>query len=195
LRVSVRLIAATNRDITQAIATDQFREDLFHRLNVVQFRLPPLRERGDDILLLAGHFLKIFRVMMNKNVNSFTPAARQKLLTHRWPGNVRELRNVVERALILETAREIQPASLPDFQVEAQPAKSAPAQVAPEESLDDALARLERDLINHALVQNSLSLTHAAERLKLSRHSLRYRMQRLNMSTGEVAATEASPDA
>jgi DNA-binding NtrC family response regulator len=195
LRVSVRLIAATNRDITQAIATDQFREDLFHRLNVVQFRLPPLRERGDDILLLAGHFLKIFRVMMNKNVNSFTPAARQKLLTHRWPGNVRELRNVVERALILETAREIQPASLPDFQVEAQPAKSAPAQVAPEESLDDALARLERDLINHALVQNGLSLTHAAERLKLSRHSLRYRMQRLNMSTGEVAATEASPDA
>jgi transcriptional regulator with PAS, ATPase and Fis domain len=98
LRVNVRLIAATNRDIVQAIAADQFREDLFHRLNVVQFSLPPLRERGEDVLLLAGHFLKLFRATMNKNVDGLTPAARQKLLSHRWPGNVRELRNVIERA-------------------------------------------------------------------------------------------------
>jgi transcriptional regulator with PAS, ATPase and Fis domain len=73
LRVNVRLVAATNRDIVQAIAADQFREDLFHRLNVVQFQLPPLRERGEDILLLAEHFLKIFRATMNKNVDGFTP--------------------------------------------------------------------------------------------------------------------------
>src|ERR1700690_2856911 len=91
LRVNVRLIAATNRDIVQAIAADQFREDLFHRLNVVQFQLPPLRERGDDIVRLAEYFLKIFRATMNKNVDAFTVAARQKLLAHRWPGNGREL--------------------------------------------------------------------------------------------------------
>jgi DNA-binding NtrC family response regulator len=195
LRVNVRLLAATNRDITQAIAGGDFREDLFHRLNVVQFNLPPLRARGEDVLLLAGHFLKLFRAKMNKNVNGLAAAARQKLLSHHWPGNVRELRNAVERALILETSREIQPPSLPDFQVENRLAKIAPAQVAPKESLDDALARLERDLINHALAQNDSSLARAAERLKLSRHSLRYRMQRLNMNTGEIPADEPSPPA
>ena len=185
LRVNVRLIAATNRDIVRAIAEGQFREDLFHRLNVVQFRLPPLREREEDILLLAGHFLKIFRATMNKNVDDIAPEARQRLLSHTWPGNVRELRNVIERALILETTREIQPSSLPDFQVETRLQKAAPAQVAPGESLDDALARLECDLITHALAENDSSLTHAAEQLKLSRHSLRYRMQRLNMNVGD----------
>src|SRR5882724_7264982 len=119
LRVNVRLIAATNRDIVQAIAADQFREDLFHRLNVVQFNLPPLRERGEDVLVLAGHFLKLFRATMNKSVTGLAHGTRQKLLSHRWPGNVRELRNAIERALILETTHEIQPVSLPDFQVEA----------------------------------------------------------------------------
>ncbi len=185
LRVNVRLIAATNRDIVQAIAADQFREDLFHRLNVVQFQLPALSERGEDILLLAGHFLKLFRATMNKNVAGFAQAARQKLLSHRWPGNVRELRNAVERALILETTREIQPASLPDFQVEARLQKTPSAQAAADESLDDALARIERELINGALAQHDFNLTRAAESLKLTRHSLRYRMQRLKMSLGD----------
>jgi DNA-binding NtrC family response regulator len=190
LRVNVRLIAATNRDIAQAIATNQFREDLFHRLNVVQFRLPPLRERGDDILLLAEHFLKVFRVAMNKNVQGFTAAARQKLLSHHWPGNVRELRNVVERALILETQHEIQPSSLPDFQVEARLQKAATIQPAPGESLDDALARIEGELITGALEQSEFNLTRAAEQLKLTRHSLRYRMQRLNLNFGDGVANE-----
>ncbi len=185
LRVNVRLIAATNRDIVQAIAADQFREDLFHRLNVVQFNLPPLRDRGEDILLLAGHFLRLFRARMNKQVNGLTYAARQNLLSHRWPGNVRELRNAVERALILETTREIQSLSLPDFQVEARLQKTSAPQVAAEETLDDALARIERELINGALAQHDFNLTRAAESLKLTRHSLRYRMQRLKMNPGD----------
>src|SRR5205085_10895380 len=117
LRVNVRLIAATNRDIIQAISQEQFREDLFHRLNVVQFRLPPLRERGDDVVLLAEHFLKLFNAAMNKEVRGISRAARQKLIGHHWPGNVRELRNVIERALILQTSNEVQPNSLPDFQL------------------------------------------------------------------------------
>jgi len=192
LRVNVRLIAATNRDIMRAIADGQFREDLFHRLNVVQFLLPPLRERGEDILLLAEHFLKLFRAAMNKNVNDLARATRQKLLSHHWPGNVRELRNVIERALILETAREIQPSSLPDFQVEARLQKTAAIQPAPDESLDDALARMERELITSVLEQNDFNLARAAERLKLTRHSLRYRMQRLNMNSGDSAAGEPS---
>src|SRR5208282_2599044 len=93
LRVDVRLIAATNRDIVKAIGDGDFREDLFHRLNVVKFNLPPLRERGEDIVLLGEHFLRIFRVALNKHVTGFAAAARHKLQTHRWPGNVRELRN------------------------------------------------------------------------------------------------------
>jgi DNA-binding NtrC family response regulator len=193
LRVDVRLVAATNRDIVKAIAAGEFREDLFHRLNVVQFGLPPLRERGQDMILLAEHFLKIFRAALTKNIAGFTPAARQKLLSHRWPGNVRELRNAVERALILETTREVQPSSLPDFSVESRLQKGAPVAVAPDESLAAALERLERELIQNMLEQNNFSLTRVAERLKLTRHSLRYRMQRLNMKTaasdgGETAA-------
>jgi DNA-binding NtrC family response regulator len=190
LQVNVRLVAATNRDITQSIATEQFREDLFHRLNVVQLRLPPLRERGEDILILAGHFLKMFRATMNKNVDGITSAARQKLLVHHWPGNVRELRNAIERALILETTREIQPSSLPNFQIEGRLQKVPPIQLIPEESLDDALARIERELITNALEQNDSNLTRAAERLKLTRHSLRYRMQRLNMNATDGTANE-----
>ena len=191
LRVNVRLIAATNRDLAQAIAGGQFREDLFHRLNVVQIQLPPLRDRGDDVRLLAEHFLKMFRTSMTKSVDGLAPAARQKMLLHRWPGNVRELRNAIERALILETSHEIQPSSLPDFQIEQRLARSATAQPAPDESLDDALTRTERELIAVALEQSDFNLTRAAERLKLTRHSLRYRMQRLDMQSSDSAVNEA----
>jgi DNA-binding NtrC family response regulator len=183
LRVNVRFIAATNRDIVQAIDAGEFREDLFHRLNVVQFHLPPLRERGDDVRLLAEHFLKIFRATLNKNISEFTPTAHQKLLAHRWPGNVRELRNVVERALILETSHKVQPASLPDFALEMRLQKPGAATAEPDESIEAALERMERELIQSALEQNNFSLTRAAGQLKLTRHSLRYRMQRLNMKT------------
>ncbi|HUE37005.1 MAG TPA: sigma-54 dependent transcriptional regulator [Candidatus Acidoferrum sp.] len=181
LRVNVRLIAATNRDIAAAITQGEFREDLFHRLNVVQLNPPPLRERGEDVLLLAEHFLKLFAATMNKNVTAISRAARQKLLSHGWPGNIRELRNAIERGLILETTRELQAGSLPDFQIEARLQKNQPVQVGLDESLDDALGRIERELITSALDQNNSNLTRAAERLKLTRHALRYRMQRLNM--------------
>jgi DNA-binding NtrC family response regulator len=186
LRVNVRLIAATNRDIAAAITEGEFREDLFHRLNVVQFNLPPLRERGDDVLLLAEHFLKMFQAIMNKNVDAISRGARHKLLSHRWPGNIRELRNAIERGLILETTRELEAGSLPDFQIEARLQKNQPVSVGLDESLDDALGRIERELISAALDQNNSSLTRAAERLKLTRHALRYRMQRLNMG-GDIS--------
>ncbi|MGH7953528.1 MAG: sigma-54-dependent transcriptional regulator [Limisphaerales bacterium] len=190
LCVNIRLIAATNRDIVGDVADGHFREDLYHRLNVVQFHLPPLRDRGGDILLLAEFFLKMFRTKMNVGVNGISADARQKLLSHRWPGNVRELRNAIERALILETTREIQPENLPDFQIESRLQKGASVRVAPGESLEDALARIERDLISSAMEQNHFNLTHAAERLNLTRHSLRYRMQRLKMNFGEGDAGE-----
>jgi transcriptional regulator with PAS, ATPase and Fis domain len=183
LRVDVRLIAATNRDIIDAIRKDEFREDLFHRLNVVQFRLPPLRERSQDVLLLAGHFLRHFSASIKRSASRFSKPAQQKLLSHHWPGNVRELRNVIERALILETTDEIQPGNLPDFQIETGLRKATTAHKAVVgQSLDEMTANFERDLVASVLEQNHFSLTRTAEQLKISRHALRYRMQRLNIT-------------
>jgi len=192
LKVSVRLIAATNRDIVHAIRQNQFREDLFHRLNVVQFLPPPLRERGSDVLLLAAYFLKQFTVLMNKTIRSFTPAAHQALLAHHWPGNVRELRNAIERAVILESTEEIQASSLPHFQVESKLGRFDTAFASSGQSLDQAVTNFERDLILSIYEQNQGNLNRAAEQLKISRHALRYRMQRLNIL--QDAASDESRD-
>ncbi len=191
LRVNVRLISATNRDIVQAIREHQFREDLFHRLNVVQFCPPPLRERGADILLLAEHFLRHFNGTMNKHIQRISPAARQKLLSHHWPGNVRELRNVMERAVILETSPEVQARSLPDFQLEGRLRKGEMPMATPGQSLDDIMSNFERDLITQTLEQSRYNLTKTAEHLKISRHALRYRMQRLNINADTDTEEEA----
>jgi DNA-binding NtrC family response regulator len=198
LRVDVRLIAATNRDIVEAIRQNQFREDLFHRLNVVQFRPPALRERGTDVVLLAEHFLQHFNAIMRKQVKALSPAAKQKLLVHHWPGNVRELRNVIERAVILETTNEVQGRNLPDFSIESglRKAEAAAPQVSTAGmSLDDAMAAYERELIMHTLEQNRFSLTRSADQLKISRHALRYRMQRLNIAGAAESEEEAAPAA
>jgi len=192
LRVNVRLIAATNKDIVEAIGKDEFREDLFHRLNVVQFRLPPLRERGEDVLLLADYFLKSFGISMNKTTRAISRPARQKLGSHHWPGNVRELRNVIERALIQERSPEIQPESLPDFQIESRLHKSTAPKTISNESLDEIMTSFERELITSILEQNHYNLTRTAERLKITRHALRYRMQRLNISAGTDNEDDAS---
>jgi two-component system response regulator AtoC len=191
LRVNVRLLAATNRDIIKAIAEEQFREDLFHRLNVVQVRLPPLRERGNDIVMLAEYFLRNFGVSMNKTTQSLSRAAQQQLLSFHWPGNVRELRNVIERALILETSPQIQPESLPDFQLEARLHKGGPKPL-PTGSLDEIMARYEREFIAALLEQNHFNLAKTADQLKISRHALRYRMQRLNVADGTEGNEEPS---
>jgi DNA-binding NtrC family response regulator len=190
LKVDVRLIAATNRDIIEAIRQNNFREDLFHRLNVVQFRPPPLRERGSDIVLLAENFLRHYNGFMNKHIRSIAPASRQKLLGHHWPGNVRELRNVVERAVILESTQEIQPSSLPDFHLEGRLRKTEVSPVTGAHSLDELMADFERQLINGTLEQNRYNISKTSEQLKISRHALRYRMQRLNIN---LDATEDNP--
>ena len=183
LRVDVRLIAATNRDIIGAIRENQFREDLYHRLNVVQFRPPPLRDRGTDILPLAENFLRHFNAVMKKHIRTLSAAARQKLLAHHWPGNVRELRNVIERAVILETGDEIEPTSLPDFGLETRLRKGESSPAIPAGSLDEIMANFERQLIGNTLEQNRYNLSKTSEQLKISRHALRYRMQRLDIQT------------
>src|SRR2546426_277744 len=188
LRVDVRLIAATNRDIIDAIRQNYFREDLYHRLNVVQFRPPALRERPDDIPVLAEHFLKQFRITMNKPIKAVSKPAQQLLVAHHWPGNVRELRNVMELAVILETTEEIQRISLPDFHLETRLRKGELSSASAGGSLEEALFNFERDLILSRLGQNHFSLAKTADQLKITRHALRYRMQRLNVNI------DAGPD-
>src|SRR3954464_4314986 len=166
LKVDVRLIAATNRDIIDAIRQNQFREDLYHRLNVVQFRPPALRDRGSDIILLAEHFLKHFALTLNHPIKGLSKMAQSQLLSHHWPGNVRELRNVLERAVILETSEEIQASSLPDFQLETRLKTSENTHTPGGRSLDDLMAHYERELIASMLEQNHFSLTKTADQLK-----------------------------
>ncbi len=101
IKVDVRVIAATNKDLIQAIAEKTFREDLFYRLNVIPMHIPPLRERKEDIPLLINHFLAEFNKELGKNVEGFSPAAIQKMMTYQWPGNVRELKNKVKQAMVL----------------------------------------------------------------------------------------------
>ena len=190
LQVDVRLIAATNRDIVQAIRNDHFREDLFHRLNVVQFQPPPLRERGKDVLLLAEHFLASYANAMNKHITGISPAAQQKLLAHHWPGNVRELRNVIERAVILEKSTAIQPQNLPDFVVETRLHKSSPTPASGRLSLDELVDRYQRELILTALRENDHSLVRTAEQLNISRNQLRYRMVSLGINLKDMSDDE-----
>ena len=187
LKVDVRIIAATNRDIIQAIRENQFREDLFYRLNVVQFRPPPLRERGADVILLARHFLQYFCFALNRPTKQLSKAAEQKLLGHSWPGNVRELRNVIERAVILETTDTIQPANVPDFQLETRLRKGDAPTIAPGLGLDEILGAYEREIISTVLERNRFSINKTAEQLKMTRHALRYRMQRLNLNLDSAA--------
>jgi DNA-binding NtrC family response regulator len=151
-----------------------------------------LRERGRDVVLLAEHFLRQFSRTMNKQVHRLAKTAEQKLLGHHWPGNVRELRNVIERAVILETSAEIQPENLPDFKWETGLRKAQPVPSA-DRSLDECLADYERDLILATLERNHHNLGRTAEQLKMSRHALRYRMQRLNIQTGAGAEEDETP--
>ena len=151
------------------------------------------------MLLLADHFLRQFNVAMNKQIKRVSAAAQQKLLSHHWPGNVRELRNVIERAVILETTDEIHPASLPEFHMETRLRKSELPVVPSGQSIDEVMSNFEREFILNTLEQNRYNLTRTAEQLKISRHSLRYRMTRLNIQTevedeaGTPAGKEPTP--
>ena len=107
IKVDVRIISATNRDLQEAIAQGLFRSDLYYRLNVVNVHLPPLRERKEDIPLLAKHFLKRYAIEINKKIERLSPAALELLMDYHWPGNVRELENAIERAVVISPEPEL----------------------------------------------------------------------------------------
>ncbi|MBI97692.1 MAG: response regulator [Verrucomicrobiales bacterium] len=188
-KVDVRIIAATNRDIVEAIKINDFREDLYHRLNVMKFHPPPLRDRGRDVILLAEHFLSRHCHDLGRGGLNISKEAQQKLMAHKWPGNVRELRNVMERAAILEQTDEVTVANLPNFDVEARLRESegggggaGGGEIDFDLGFAEAVAEFERQMISAALEQNHYNVNRSAEQLKMTRHSLRYRMQQLGLS-------------
>ena len=182
-KVDVRIVAATNRDIIEAIEEGEFREDLYHRLNVVQLRVTPLRDRDGDVMLLAEHFLSKFGRKMNKLFDPVTTEVKHVLTSHHWPGNVRELRNTIERAVILAMSSEIQPNNLPDFQLETRLRKEDSSEMSYDGlGLEEALASFERNIIQNELARNDNNLSRAAQKLEISRHALRYRITRLKIT-------------
>ncbi|HMQ17047.1 MAG TPA: sigma-54 dependent transcriptional regulator [Phycisphaerae bacterium] len=180
LSVDVRVIAATNRDIEQAINEGRFRRDLLYRLNVVTILLPPLRARGDDLRLLAQAFVQRFTREFKKNITVISPRAFEKLYSYPWPGNVRELRNVLERAVLLCTGTELGPDDI--LLGQAQHATwdwDFEHVTLPPQGFDfRKLGRLERNLLTQALERTGGNQSHAARLLHLTRDRLRYRLQK-----------------
>ena len=169
ITVDVRLIAATNRDLTAQVEAGKFREDLFYRLNVVHLEMPPLRGRGNDVLTLAAHFLRKFAGENDKTIRTFSDPATAKLLVHRWPGNVRELENAVERAVVLAQGERIEVEDLP---VEVSGAGKAMGVQIP----GSTMAEIERHAIESTLEAVGGSTARAAEMLDLSVRTIQYRL-------------------
>jgi DNA-binding NtrC family response regulator len=168
----VRVIAATNTDVGQLVVEKRFREDLLYRLNTVEIRLPPLKDRREDIALLANHFLRQQADRYGKPVRDFSADAMRALLDHPWPGNVRELKHVVERAVLLAPGTT---ATVDDLELRA---KASAGPGLEDMTLEDA----ERWLITRALQRNDGNVSRAAETLGVSRSALYRRLQHFGIS-------------
>jgi len=180
IEVDVRIISASNRDLEEEVKNGNFREDLYWRLNVIQIKLPTLRERRGDIPKLAVHFLAKFAEEQGKQISSISPGAMAVLEEHACPGNVRELENIIERAVALETGTVITPQSLPMRLREKKAAgDTVPLKLPPEGmDIEKALEDIERDLIEQAIEAAGGVKSKAAELLGLSFRSFRYRLEK-----------------
>ncbi len=174
LHVDVRVVAATNRDIVKAMEQGRFREDLYYRLNVFQIHMPPLRERKEDIPLLAQHFVEKFRPTYL--VNKISPAAMELLVRYHWPGNIRELQNIIERAAIICQGNEILPEHLPKELLAAQKTVVGSVIDFPDQGI--SLEEVEKELILKALEKTGGNQTRAAQLLGITRSALLYRSQK-----------------
>ena len=185
----IRIIAATNKDLAQLVADGRFREDLFYRINVIPVHLPALRDRQDDVPVLAEHFAAMYRAHLGKAIKGISPEAMRCLQAYHWPGNIRELENAMERAVALERASLIGLDSLPDRvrNGNAQPAAAPNVPVRPEEFPDDGfdlerhVRDIERECIAEALRRANGVKVRAADLLGMSFRSLRYYMKKYNL--------------
>jgi two-component system response regulator PilR (NtrC family) len=185
IEVDVRVIAATNRNLEVLVQEKRLREDLFYRLNVIPVRLPPLRERREDIPILARHFLERFGREADRRVTKISPEAMKWLVSHSWPGNVRELENVIERAVALETTDTVMPDRLPDsLGHDVGRDQEAGRELGSGFSLDDHLNRIERDLVEQALERSAGDRAQASELLGVTPRSLRYLIRKHALPAG-----------
>jgi transcriptional regulator with PAS, ATPase and Fis domain len=175
ITVDVRVIAATNRDLIQAMEAKTFREDLYYRLNVFPIHIPPLRERRDDILPLADYFVRKLSARMGQSTRLFAPEVKQMLEHYGWPGNVRELQNALERALIVSKSNSIQPDDLP------LPLSREAATI----SQPTTLAEVEKAAILDALARNEGDRRKTAEQLGISVRTLQYRLKEYGLARRE----------
>ena len=193
--MDVRVIAATNKDLTQSIREGSFRQDLYYRLNVITLNLPSLRERTEDVLLLADYFLDLYCQETKQKTKTLSEEVKQALVSHPWEGNVRELRNLMERAIIFTKDDLITPEVLPreflgspcpdgnkvtDFGDGFLEGKGGPDQW---KDLKTALDQFETGLIRSALEQTNGNKTEAGRRLGISRFALNRRLERLSIRT------------
>jgi transcriptional regulator with PAS, ATPase and Fis domain len=188
IQVDVRIVAASNKDLDAERKAGRFRDDLYFRLKVVPILLPPLRERPDDIPPLALYYIKQFNREFGKQVTGLTPAAEQALLRYPWPGNVREFKNVLERAILLQTGVEVDADDLPPEILGAPEQTPVPAGDAGTFAIPPgglSLEKLEDDLVRQALEQTRGNQTKASQLLGISRDSLRYRMKKMGLLGGE----------
>ena len=172
--VDVRLVSATNADVHGRVADGSFRQDLLYRINTVEVRLPPLRDRGADLELLADHFLARYAEAYGRSVAGFTPAARERMQAYGWPGNVRELQHTVERAVILTDGDTVGEGDL-QLSASASPVENRLAV----DSLD--LEEIERAAVRRALTKHAGNITHAADELGLTRKSLYRRIEKYGL--------------
>jgi two-component system response regulator AtoC len=176
IRVDVRVIAATNRNLEEQVRTGQFREDLFYRLNVLPIGLPPLRSHLDDVAALVAFYIDLFNREFRKSVRGPSPDAARELRTYGWPGNIREVRNAVERAMLLTDSPWLEPH---DFPAVAARRQAAHGITLPAEGVD--LEQLERSLVVQALDRSGHNQTRAATLLGLNRDQIRYRVEKFGL--------------
>jgi DNA-binding NtrC family response regulator len=180
IQVDVRIVAATNVNLQQAVKDGRFREDLFYRLNVICLELPPLRQRRQDIPLLCQHFLKLYAEENGTEAPSLTPDALRILMDYEWPGNVRELENAMERGVVLSTTRTITPDLLP-AQLTGNTYTASLMDHRPDASLFDVMEDIERRIIADRLERSHWNQTEAAEFFKIPLSTLNQKIKRLNV--------------
>ncbi len=180
IQVDVRIVAATNVNLQQAVKDGRFREDLFYRLNVINLELPPLRQRRGDVPLLAHHFLRFYAEENGTEPPTLTPEALRVLMDYEWPGNVRELENAMERGVVLSTTRTITPDLLP-AQLTGSTYSAALLDHRPDASLFDVMEEIERRIIADRLERCHWNQTEAAEYFKVPLSTLNQKIKRLNV--------------
>ncbi|MBI2412119.1 MAG: sigma-54-dependent Fis family transcriptional regulator [Deltaproteobacteria bacterium] len=185
MKLNARVVAATNKDLEQAVREGEFREDLYYRLNVVEIRLPPLREREEDILFLADHFLNLFKRRYQKDIEGFSPSAVNQILDHGWPGNVRELKNAIERTVLTNPRRWIDriPRLVSSMRAHEEicPCAKMVNRVSYIEAKEDCAEELEKAYLTHYLKQEHGHINRVADLMGVSTRTVARQMEKFGL--------------